>query len=388
MNRSTANGNQSPRDAIVMSGWSWETSNVPERVALALAHLGAKVLYSQNPSSLLRSRAPEMEEVQRGIWRFVPQFVGHRLNRLVPGFEQAQARLVANQVLQAAAKLNLRDPLFVYPHGDFFVPLSREFKRRGFRLIHVCFDYPEDGQDRHIRLSDCTLTLSRTVFHQLQAEHGEKIELIPQVRWPTDVESRGSESVIHGELSAMPRPRLGYIGPVSNRLNFPVLERLLRSRPDWHFVHFGDSKCLPLPNVHAISWSDPAKLDSIVARLDVGFMPYNCYSNKDFHCMPLKVFDYFHAGIPVVSTPIVNLWEYADTIYFGNTADELTAAIQLALDEPLDSPLRAMRTGIARRQSIEALAGALATILFPGQSSVSSLSEEGTQAESVGLRNE
>ena len=86
--------------------------------------------------------------------------------------------------------------------------------------------------------------------------------------------------------------------------------------------------------------------------------------------MPLKVFDYFHAGIPVVSTPIVNLWEYSDTIYFGDTAEELTGAVESALDESADSPRKSVRRKIAERQSIAALAEALSEILLSGRSDV------------------
>ncbi|HZH85460.1 MAG TPA: hypothetical protein VFD87_20075, partial [Phototrophicaceae bacterium] len=158
-----------------MSGWSWYNYNDPERVALALSQLGLKVLYCDNPSSLLRTTAPQMVEILPGIFRFRPQFLGHRLNALHLGFDRLQARMIATQVQKAAARLELKDPFFIYPHGDFFVPLCREFKKRGFPLVHCCFDYPEPGQDRHIKLSDYTLTLSKSIFHQLCAEYGAKI---------------------------------------------------------------------------------------------------------------------------------------------------------------------------------------------------------------------
>lgn len=103
--------------------------------------------------------------------------------------------------------------------------------------------------------------------------------------------------------------------------------------------------------------------------------------------MPLKVFDYFNAGIPVVSTPIVNLWEYSDTIYFGDTAEELAASIELALHEPADSPRKSLRKNIAKRQSISALAESLSRILFSGQSDQSGDFNKET-FESVGLGNE
>ncbi len=357
------NGNRHVRDAIVMSGWGWESFNVPERVALALAHLGAQVLYCENPSSFLRSKAQALTRIHGGISRLAPQFIGHRLNRIPFGFPELQSKMIANQVVQNALELRLREPLFFYPHGEFFVPLCREFKRRGFPLVHGCFDYPEPGQNRHIELSDLTLTLSKTIFHQLKAKYGEKIVLIPEVRWLSDMEAQTATADVRDEFSAIPRPRLGYIGQVSNRLNLEVVERLLISRPDWHFVHFGEPKCLSLPNVHVIAWRDPTKLRHVMANLDVGFMPYDCHSNKNFHCMPLKVFDYFLAGLPVVSTPIVNLWEYSDTIYFGDDANQLRHAIQLALEEPPDSPLKPKRMAIARENSIETLANVLAGVL-------------------------
>jgi len=348
------------RDAIIVSGWNWETFNVPERVALALARLGGKVLYCENPVSRLRRRGRPLKEIESRIYRFGPEFLGHRLNLVPVGFPQWQAKMVARQILRNASQLNLKDPLFFYAHGDFFLPLCREFKRRGFPLVHVCMDYPERGQEELIQLSDLTLAIPKSVFHQLRSKYGGKIALIPQVARILDVgRQTGVAAAAPDEFAAIPRPRLGYIGPVTDRLNLKVLEKVLAARPDWQFLHFGAAKCLPLPNVHVIAWRAPEALKDVVASLDVGLMPYDCYSNKNFHCMPLKVFDYFYAGLPVVSTPIVNLWEFADTIYFGDNADELCRAVQSALDEPADSPKKSARIAIAREHSIEGLSMAL-----------------------------
>lgn len=361
MNRS-GNGNRLSRDAIVLSGWTWEAFNVPERVALALAQLGSRVLYCENPRSIFRSKEVPLSEVHPRIHRLIPRFLGHRLNRLPYG-AQPQAKMIAKQILQNVSILKLRAPFFIYPHGDFFFPLCREFKQGEFPLIHLCMDYPEPGQERHIEYSDLTLAVPRTVFHQLKAKYGSKIAAIPQVRQGNSNGLLHPTSELPGEFSAIPRPRLGYIGTVSDRLNLPALERVLKARPGWHFVHFGERKCLPLTNVHVVRWLDPAQLRNLISQLDVGLMPYDCHSNKNFHCMPLKVFDYFLAGLPVVSTSIVNLWEYSDTIYFGDDSCELIRAIELALNEPLDSPRKTKRIEIGKRNSIEALANALLKVL-------------------------
>jgi len=358
------------RDAIVLSGWNWETFNVPERVALALAQLGSKVLYCENPVSRLRHRGRPLGEIEARIYGWGPEFLGHRIN-LIPFGSRLQAKFVAERIAKQAGVLRLEDPIVVCPHGEWFGPLCAELKKRNFPLVHVCMDYPEPGQEKLIELSDLTLVIPKSVFYQLNAKYGEKIVSIPQVTQMSESEVIASAACNDSnvdEFPEIPRPRLGYLGPVTNRLNTQLLAQVLSSRPDWHFLHFGADKCLPIANVHDIPWRAAKNLGEVIANLDVGFMPYDCYDNKNFHCMPLKLFDYFSKGIPVVSTPIVNLWEFAETVYFGYDADGLCRAVQLALDEPKDSPKRCHRLRIARDHSIDALSAALGGI-FPARGS-------------------
>lgn len=359
---SPARGNRSNPDAIVMSGWTWEAFNVPERIALAFSHLGSRVLYCENPVSLLRHRGHVRQEVERGIYRVGLGFLGHRLNR-IPVIPRIQSKLLASQILRHAAELGLENPLFVYPHGDF-AALCSEFKSKGFSLVHVCMDYPEIGQETLIQLSDLTLLIPKSLYAGMRNRYKDKIHLIPQVtRLFTYGNGANGTSVDAAEFQKIPRPRLGYVGPVDRRVDLGILNKLLIDHPEWQFLHFGTSKCLPLNNVHVLSWRSPEKLKACVAQLDAGFMPYARDDNKNLHCMPLKLLDYFAQGMPVVSTRILNLAEFPDTIYFGDDARELSHAVQFALDEPAGSPLKAKRIAIAQSNSIEALADVLVEIL-------------------------
>ena len=354
-----ASENGRVRDAIVISGWNWESFNVPERIALAFAHLGARVLYCENPVSMFRHNARARQEIDRGVHRTGLAFFGHRLNRFPILLPQIQSKLLATQIMRHVADLELRNPLFVYPHGEFFASLASEFKRRKFSLVHVCMDYPELHQEKCIGLSDITLVIPKTVFHELSAKYGAKIALIPQVGRASIPANGSGNTKIPDELRSIPRPRLGYVGPAQNRLNRVILDDVLSANPEWQFIHFGPEKCLARPNVHALPWCDQETLKTVISHLDVGLMPYDCSSSKNFHCMPLKLFDYFSVGLPVVSTPIANLLEFSETVYFGSTAEEMCAAIRLALKEPSDSTLKSRRMEIAQQHSIEALANAL-----------------------------
>jgi hypothetical protein len=347
------------RDAIVVSGWVWEASNVPERMASALARAGSRVLYCENPASLLRTVRP-FSEVEHGVFAFGLRHFGHRLNSF-PFIKLLQAKLLAAEILDKAARLRLNNPVFIYPHGDYGLPLCREFKRKGFPLIHICMDYELDLVSELVQESDLALVIPRAAFEALRKKFGSKVRKIPQLSYFDDCEqSPNPEST---ELSTIPKPRLGYLGGLTGRISLPLLTETLSRHPEWQFLSFGTRKWLPLANEHVLPWRSREGLASLLTGLDVGFMPYDCGIPKNLHCVPLKLFDYFARGMPVVSTPIVFLQEYDDLVYLGSTPDKLSEAVSQALMEPADSPKRAKRIAVAREHSIEGSARILASIL-------------------------
>ena len=95
----------------------------------------------------------------------------------------------------------------------------------------------------------------------------------------------------------------------------------------------------------------------------VGFMPYRLDDMKNLHCVPLKLFDYFAAGMAVVATPITYLAAHTDLVYLGRTEHELKAAIEAAFHEPADSSIKRERRAFAERHSIENHACSMAPLL-------------------------
>jgi glycosyltransferase involved in cell wall biosynthesis len=350
------------RDAIVYSGWTWKTFNVPERIALALTHLGARVLYCGSPVSVFRQADSNLHEVEPGIFAFRPVFAAERLNRLSL-LQSIQARVVAKQILVHAASLELSNPIFFYPCLGDRLSLLSHFRNR-FLLVHIQMDYGERSAESHVRASDITLAIPHSVYHQQRARFGDKVQLIPQVLDLRHFQGEdGAPLEPSPTLASIPHPRLGYLGPAHQQVNKPLINQLLQLRPDWHFVSVGPHKALPLPNVHAVPWQSNRELGGYARGFDVGFMPYDCFDEEKLHCLPLKLFEYFALGLPVVATPILELREFGDLVYFGDTARELEQAIKLALQESPDSPKRRRRIEIARNHSIENLADALSKAL-------------------------
>lgn len=315
------------------------------------------------PVSRLRRTGEPLREVAASIYRFGPGYLGARFGS-VPIVGNLQWRVVARQIIAHARALKLNAPAFVYSHAEGMSPLCEEMRSAGFPLIHICMDYPEPYQYELIELSDQTLVIPKSVFHELVAKYGEKIQWIPQsIHLETAMRQGNRTRKEPAHLAAVPKPRLGYLGPIFARLNLPMLREFLTQNRNWHFIYFGESKDLELPNAHAIAWRSPEELPGFVASFDVGLMPYDCTDMKNLHCSPLKLYDYFLAGLPVVSTPILAVSEFKDLIYSGATSSELSDAVVRALGEPADSPKRPLRMEAARAHSTEAQGQRLEEVL-------------------------
>jgi hypothetical protein len=351
------------RDAIVLSTFTWDTFNVPERIAMALALRGARVLYCEMPVSRFRSKGRPIHEIAKGVYGFGPVYGGAKLSQF-PLTKNLQWKMVGKQILQESYALRLDDPLFIYSHIEHIAPLCKEMRANGLPIIHICMDYPEPYQYELIELSDRTMVIPKGVFHKLRARFGEKVLSIPQsIHLPAAELAENDPWSEPLALAKVFRPRLGYLGPLYGRINLPLLENVLGKNPDWQFICFGGAHILKVENAHDMGWLRPSQLPAYVASFDVGIMPYDCFDEKNLHCAPLKLFDYFLAGIPVVSTPVIPLWEYSDLIYFGDTATEITHAIHDALEEPSTSPKRNQRFNVARAHSTVMLGRTLEELL-------------------------
>ena len=95
--------------------------NVPERISLALASRGARVLYCEVPVSRFRRRGQQLDEVSEGVYRFGPEYMGEKFSPL-PFIGNLQWKAVANQIIKHAKSLKLNDPIFLYSHFEKITP--------------------------------------------------------------------------------------------------------------------------------------------------------------------------------------------------------------------------------------------------------------------------
>lgn len=138
------------------------------------------------------------------------------------------------------------------------------------------------------------------------------------------------------DLAFVPRPRLGYIGVLDERLDYSLLRALSDARPDWSIVMIGpvvkvDPAALPRPrNIYYLGPRPYAELPRYLAGIDICLMPFALNEATEF-INPTKTLEYLATGRPVVSTPIRDVVRNFGQVVSVARADAFPDAVEAAL---------------------------------------------------------
>lgn len=182
--------------------------------------------------------------------------------------------------------------------------------------------------------------------------------------------ARGPALPCPPDLAAIPRPRIGYTGRLTRKVDFPLIETMARQRPDWNWALVGPVQssgigdveadpaiarayraCRELPNVHFLGAKPHTDLPAYAGHMDVNAMCYRSDGDGWWRAIsPLKLHEYLATGRPVVSADLGAVRPFADVVSNARGGHGWIAAIERALRE--DSAVaRARRREVARANS-------------------------------------
>ncbi len=156
---------------------------------------------------------------------------------------------------------------------------------------------------------------------------------------------------------------IGYIGSLNHWFDATAVWEAASRRPEWNFVLIGrieDQRVLALrkvKNVHLLGEVPYAELPKHVARFDVGLLPF-LRNELTLATNPIKLYEYFSCGLPVVSTRLPEVELFGDLIYLADDPKTFAAQVERAAGET-EGSLRERRIAIARQESWESRADQL-----------------------------
>jgi glycosyltransferase involved in cell wall biosynthesis len=211
----------------------------------------------------------------------------------------------------------------------------------------------ERRQRRMLGQCDVAWAVSKNLAERLRVDRADVIETTNGVKCAEFANPVPSSIPA---LDSLPRPRIGLVGNLNDRVDWELLDYLARVRPSWQIIVVGPiypHQCGPLtengvaklkqnPNVTMLPAVASEEIPAVVHAFDVGLIPYRIFDVTE-SINPLKAYQYLAAGKAVVATRIPALDDLRDVVECASAGDDFVAAIERALDSSRDSKMIALR---------------------------------------------
>jgi len=190
---------------------------------------------------------------------------------------------------------------------------------------------------RLLQYCDFSFIHSKTLFKE-QANKSKNAFLLPNGVDLSLYQKHAPKFAINTERFNKYDIILGYVGAIKRHLNLPLLYDLAKNRKDLCIVLVGPirenhkeiheiiTKLQSLENVFFDGMVSLESVPSYLFTFNIGLMPYkrNAYTRNIY---PLKMHEYFAAGLPVISTDLENISEFKESLYFAHTWREYSSLI-------------------------------------------------------------
>jgi glycosyltransferase involved in cell wall biosynthesis len=234
-----------------------------------------------------------------------------------------------------------------------------------------------------VRAADATVCVSRLRTEELQS-------LVPSAAFRIHHIPHGAPTPFMSEhpltypneppldLAHLPRPYLGYVGSLEDRVDWELMDQISRTFPDASIVVLGRVKkpvpepwwesCarfLSRPNVHALGWRPQQDLARYYQAFDVTLIPYRLNHSFNRACNPTKIMDAMGSGRPIVATAIPECRLHADRFHVVENAEEFTGAVRQILDQESDDGRASLRHAFARANSCHGISERILDLIDP-----------------------
>lgn len=203
----------------------------------------------------------------------------------------------------------------------------------------------DEQQRKLLEMADLVVASSETIAKELAAISGKAVEMLPNGA-DFDVFYRASTGSYAepDDLAGITHPRIGYVGNLNLKVDFPLVASLAKNHQNWNFVFVGGAgkfdshtqngfdECSMLKNVHFLGAKNYREIPRYASNMDVNIMCYrvdkNIWASGGY---PLKLHEYLATGKPVISSKISSVIPFASHVAIARTSNEWSDLIEAAL---------------------------------------------------------
>lgn len=318
---------------------------------------------------------------------------------LPPGWMKRYPRLGMRPIARAARRFWKREAVdarralvMTYPHYRYLADLLRPELALYYNLDDYALYWPDRADEVRalerelVRSATATVCVSRRRAEELRRDSPEAAARVHHIPHGAPRSFLAAEPLPRpgpspADVAHLPRPWIGYVGTLEDRLDWPLLEALSARFPKASILIVGQPpepsgaawfesarRFLDRPNVHVVGWRTQAELPRYYQAFDVNLIPYRVDHPFNLACSPTKIMDGLAATRPMVATAIPECRLYEHLMDVAETNGAFLEAVGSILDRGSDDGRAEARLAWARANLCGAVVGrVLATLREPAR---------------------
>lgn len=195
----------------------------------------------------------------------------------------------------------------------------------------------------------------------------ELMERFPDAGWKAALVTNGVDAAAIPEGVPAGERVAGYVGAIEDWFDVEMIRAAAEAHRDCRFVVVGRvenrrARALGgLPNVELAGEAPHERLAEWLGRFRVGLIPFRRNPLTEA-ANPIKLYEYFRRGLPVVSSRLREVEAFGDLVYLASTPEEFARQLGRALAEN-DAARVARRQSVAAGASWDARAAAIEELI-------------------------
>ena len=336
----------------------------PQHLAAQFARAGHRVFWISPTRTCEESRAYSVQQIQPRLWEV--QLPARIPNLYYGVWDRHNLAAICKAILSVCRDFNLISSCIVV-QLPFWRQVALEIRRElKSPILYDCMDhwdsFPEIGaftraEDAPLASEADVLIVSAESLLRKYSSRGLAPTLVRNAVL-FDVFCRAAR---HEILDEFPRPIIGYFGGIAPWLDFDLICTVARERPNYTFIFVGGvgpcedavrkelDKLKSSPNIHLLGHKAYPEIPSLLAGFDVCAIPFRL-SDVTMATDPVKLYEYFSQGKPVVATGMGELEQVRDLLYIANDAAQFADQLDSAVHEQ-NAVLRQRRIDFAEANS-------------------------------------
>jgi hypothetical protein len=183
--------------------------------------------------------------------------------------------------------------------------------------------------------ADLIFANSNVLFQFADTISNKKVVRVPQ---GFDLKSFNNDKKLKS-IKPSKKITISYIGSINFRFDFRLIHKLIEKNPQHNFIFWGPIEYLD-KNLDTIynfktnikilrkyknvqfGQSDRKGVIKLLEKTTIGIIPYNTLLDFNRNSFPMKLFEYFYMGLPVISTGIEELFQYKKIMEVSNNYEK------------------------------------------------------------------